>query len=277
MPKKLSRKINKLFHASIQRRFDAEAQKQRDETTQGLDHLNRTFVQQCNLYTNGNPIIFNQAIAVCDGFQDQLTQLQQCKDRVAALEREVIASRLKLDSGMKLGFWERRRFEKNEKKLEASEWVLQNAKDAIDAHYAFQTRAHDTWSIDDPRHWYGHQIKALIENAKMTPAEAMQEKREEHLREAGWEIGHDLDAYCSGSAPEHVEEFKRETTDSLEDVHEAFESSHAEPEASRPEPVRQQVELGIRSATLQAAQQAESAPAQAQAQAEHSQEKEPIV
>lgn len=289
MPKKFPSKVDKLYAENIKQQFNEVAQNQKMREAQHLGILN-SFLQNAAVPNTPEVQIASEFMS---GFMLQLNRHQEQRDRVADLERDVIASRLKKESGIKLGFREKLRLRKNEKKLAEMNAQKQQADQELSNYYAYAKQMSNQWTIFDPRHQYLEGIKAVFEEAMVTPGEEMLKDSDNHILNAAEAIGYQLE-YTKDEVKDmgkDIEELEngdeaiseQQAAGGMEDVIDAmdgapvkapeqnpnmaFSDMTGRPVTSFPPPDKKQVDLGLKSPTAQAPNQPKSAaPAQPQNQ-----------
>ncbi len=289
MPKKFPSKVDKLYAENIKQQFNQVAQNQKMRQAQHLGVLN-SFLQNAAVPNSPEVQIASQFMS---GFLLQLNRHQEQRDRVADLERDVIASRLKQESGIKLGFREKLRLRKNEKKLAGMNAQRRQADQELSNYYAHAKLMSNQWLPFDPRHQYLEGIKSVFEDAMVTPGEEMLKDSDNHILDAAEAIGYQLE-YTKDETRDMGKEIAELETDNesvneqqeaggMEDVIDAMEGAPVKapeqnpnmafsdmtgrPVNSFPPPDKKTVNLGLKSPTAQVANQPKSAaPAQPQNQ-----------
>ncbi len=289
MPKKFPSKVDKLYAENIRQQFNEVAQKQKVREAQNLGTLN-SFLQNSAVPNTPEVQIASEFMS---GFMLQLNRHQEQRDRVTELERDVIASRLKKESGIKLGFRESLRLRKNEKKLARLNAQKQQADQELSNYYAYAKQMSTQWLPFDPRHRYLEGMKAVFEDAMVTPGQEMLKDADNHILDAAEAIGYSLE-YTKDETKDmgsNIEELEtgdesvseQQAEGGVEDVIDAIDGNPVQaPEQnpnmafsdmsgrrvnSFPPPDKKPVNLGLKSPTAQVGNQPQSAsPAQQQNQ-----------
>ncbi len=290
MPKKFPSKVDKLYSENVKQKFDQVTQNQKNKQIAAMGMLN-TFLS--NFYPPNSPESHMMGDFVT-GFTDTVLRHQDQKDKVTSLERDIIASRLKEECGVKLGFREKFRLYRNEKKLAKLMPQMQRANNDLTSYYAYAQQMSQNWLPIDPRHQYLEGVKAVFEDAPVTPGVEMLDEAKEHMADATEAIGYELqytkeetkDFADNIEELESAEELENQGFEGVEDTVDALEGdpvavpkenpnlsfsdlSGIKQVDSFPPPAKKPVDLGIKSPTAQVGNQGREASPAHQQQQQH--------